>query len=321
MEEVQRLKARLDAEEKEDELLETLDILAKCDVSLQIIKETRIGKSVGKLRKHSNNKIATASGNLVEKWKKIVTPESSTSTSPKESRKESNGNSSDGDKSGKEKKRKKEDEEEENSKKKIKKEKGDTSEHENNDSKTPSKEVKSEGKPSAPTPTPQKKISDEDSIRQKVAEGLVQALGKQPEDILEAEDVSKEIEQELFKMYNGIEKQYKIKYRSLAFNLKNPKNPDLRAAVMNGATSASSLCKMSAQDMASPELKQQRRKYELYHLEAAKTQQGVSTSTDMFKCSKCGKRETTYYQLQTRSADEPMTTFHTCVRCGHRWKS
>jgi len=94
-----------------------LDILAKCDISLQMIKETRIGKSVGKLRKHSNNKIATASSNLVEKWKKIVTPESSTSTSPKETKKESNGNSSDGDKNGKDKKRKKEDEEEENSKK------------------------------------------------------------------------------------------------------------------------------------------------------------------------------------------------------------
>jgi len=203
----------------------------------------------------------------------------------------------------------------------VKKEKSDSSEQENNDSKTPTKEVKSEGKPSAPTPIPQKKSSDEDSIRQKVVEGLALALGKQPEDILEAPDVAKEIEQELFKIYGGIEKQYKIKYRSLAFNLKNPKNPDLRASVMNGATSATELCKMSSQDMASEELKQQRKKYALYHLEAAKTSQAISTSTDMFKCSKCGKRETTYYQLQTRSADEPMTTFHTCIPCGHRWKS
>jgi transcription elongation factor S-II len=28
--------------------------------------------------------------------------------------------------------------------------------------------------------------------------------------------------------------------------------------------------------------------------------------TDQFKCGKCGKRQCTYYQMQTRSADEPM---------------
>lgn len=39
-----------------------------------------------------------------------------------------------------------------------------------------------------------------------------------------------------------------------------------------------------------------------------------------FKCGKCKKRETTYYQVQTRSADEPMTTFVTCLNCGNNWK-
>lgn len=40
----------------------------------------------------------------------------------------------------------------------------------------------------------------------------------------------------------------------------------------------------------------------------------------LFKCGKCKSRKTTYYQLQTRSADEPATTFVTCVGCGNRWK-
>ena len=42
--------------------------------------------------------------------------------------------------------------------------------------------------------------------------------------------------------------------------------------------------------------------------------------TDMFTCSKCKKNKCTYFELQTRSADEPMTTFVTCIECGHRWK-
>lgn len=45
-----------------------------------------------------------------------------------------------------------------------------------------------------------------------------------------------------------------------------------------------------------------------------------SMATDMFKCNRCGKRETTFYELQTRSADEPMTKFITCVNCGKRWR-
>ena len=43
--------------------------------------------------------------------------------------------------------------------------------------------------------------------------------------------------------------------------------------------------------------------------------------TDQFKCRKCGSRETCYYEMQTRSADEPMTIFITCLNCGNRWKN
>tara|TARA_B110000211_G_C14088323_1_gene557742 strand:+ start:3851 stop:4405 length:555 start_codon:yes stop_codon:yes gene_type:complete len=43
-------------------------------------------------------------------------------------------------------------------------------------------------------------------------------------------------------------------------------------------------------------------------------------ATDMYTCGRCKKKECTYYQLQTRSADEPMTTFVTCLNCGKRWR-
>jgi DNA-directed RNA polymerase subunit M/transcription elongation factor TFIIS len=39
-----------------------------------------------------------------------------------------------------------------------------------------------------------------------------------------------------------------------------------------------------------------------------------------FKCGKCKSVKTTYDQLQTRSADEPMTTYVTCLGCSNRWK-
>ena len=46
----------------------------------------------------------------------------------------------------------------------------------------------------------------------------------------------------------------------------------------------------------------------------------LDANTDDFTCRKCKSRKCSYYQLQTRSADEPMTTFVTCIECGNRWK-
>lgn len=42
--------------------------------------------------------------------------------------------------------------------------------------------------------------------------------------------------------------------------------------------------------------------------------------TDMFKCGRCKKRECTFSEVQTRSADEPMTVFIRCINCGNKWR-
>ena len=46
----------------------------------------------------------------------------------------------------------------------------------------------------------------------------------------------------------------------------------------------------------------------------------IESATNSFVCRKCHKNDTTYYQIQTRSADEPMTTFVLCLNCDKRWK-
>ena len=40
----------------------------------------------------------------------------------------------------------------------------------------------------------------------------------------------------------------------------------------------------------------------------------------ILQCRKCKSKKTSYYQLQTRSADEPMTIFITCLNCGKHWR-
>ena len=42
--------------------------------------------------------------------------------------------------------------------------------------------------------------------------------------------------------------------------------------------------------------------------------------TDMFKCGKCKKRECTYYEIFSRSGDEPSVIHIRCINCGNSWK-
>lgn len=44
------------------------------------------------------------------------------------------------------------------------------------------------------------------------------------------------------------------------------------------------------------------------------------SATDLFQCTRCKKRKTIYCEVQTRSSDEPMTKFITCLECGYKWK-
>jgi transcription elongation factor S-II len=59
---------------------------------------------------------------------------------------------------------------------------------------------------------------------------------------------------------------------------------------------------------------------EKYKRDAVIYEDKTEAMTDMFKCGRCKQNKCTYYELQTRSADEGMTTFITCVNCGNRWR-
>ncbi len=55
--------------------------------------------------------------------------------------------------------------------------------------------------------------------------------------------------------------------------------------------------------------------------DANKFEVNMAAATDTFTCRKCKGNQCTFYQLQTKSADEPMTTYISCLICGHRWKT
>ena len=108
---------------------------------------------------------------------------------------------------------------------------------------------------------------------------------------------------------------YLQKLKTIIFNLKNE---EVYNKLTNKEIKAHELAFMSHQDMR-PDLWN-----ELIELKKIKDENKFSpkieASTDDFTCSKCKSKKCTFYQLQTRSADEPMTTFVTCLDCGNRWK-
>lgn len=56
------------------------------------------------------------------------------------------------------------------------------------------------------------------------------------------------------------------------------------------------------------------------NIEKRQLEGNKSMATDQFLCGRCHKRECTYYEMQTRSADEPMTIFINCLNCGKKWR-
>lgn len=50
------------------------------------------------------------------------------------------------------------------------------------------------------------------------------------------------------------------------------------------------------------------------------TQKGPVNPTTKVPCPKCGHPEAEFFQYQTRSADEPATTFYKCMKCQHQWR-
>lgn len=133
--------------------------------------------------------------------------------------------------------------------------------------------------------------------------------GETPEGCSSAEELAEELEDCIFAEFRNTDMRYKNRVRSRVANLKDAKNPALRTNLISGALTANKLAKMTPEEMASDEMKKVREKFVKEAINDAQLATVQGTKTDLLKCGKCKKRNCTYNQLQTRSADEPMTVF------------
>lgn len=114
--------------------------------------------------------------------------------------------------------------------------------------------------------------------------------------------------------------RYKQCVISILFNMR--KNPKLVEGVVKTKTINPTKIGSMRPDELWPEgpyatalrkIREKDMEKELARLAFQEGYQGILT------CPKCKGKKTSYYQMQTRSADEPATNFCSCV-CGHRWK-
>ena len=295
-----KLKKMIDKSEVDDCIARELLVrLQERHITLTILQQTGVGKTINELRRATTNEdLITMSRNLLKKWKKLVS-ERSVATSPiKDDKSTASTNHS------KSQLQKQEP---------VKKSQG----HKMN-------KMMGEKKASQLT-TPIRNVSRQtgDTIRVKSRELLVNALlvSEVPEGSNDPVALSVRIEDAIFKEIQDTTIKYGRRIRSRIFNLRDLKNPELRIKVLLGSITPERLAVMTAEEMTSETLRKECAKYkEMGHRESLlAVDEGVGC--DLIQCERCKTSNCSYSELQTLSGDEPMTLFVLCRNCGHRWRA
>ncbi|TFK24488.1 transcription elongation factor [Coprinopsis marcescibilis] len=274
------------AAQNESDIVSILKILKnEFDVTEQLLRDSKAGLAVGKLRIFASTDVSGLAKELVRKWKTAVDKQ-----------------------------------------KEIDKRKREVSEQASGGQKASA----GAGKPATPiTPTVLRTAKSDsvsgktgDKTRDKCVELIYDALASDssaPIELILKRAIA--VERAVYdNQGESIGGPYRNKIRSLFVNLKDKNNPSLRENIVSGEISPEKFSTMSSEEMASEEQKAALNKIKEENLFKSLAAQEAEAETEAFQCSKCKQRKCRYRQAQTRSADEPMTTFVTCVVCGNRWK-
>ena len=112
---------------------------------------------------------------------------------------------------------------------------------------------------------------------------------------------------------------YKHKFLSLKTNLID--NSEIKTKLLDKRISVLDIIDMRPEQLY-PDGRYAKQMEERIHKELRKEYNAkeIKNQDGFFKCGRCKSVKTTYYQMQTRSADEPMTVFVSCFNCGQNWK-
>lgn len=339
-EDVLRIKKKLEKMMKTNDIdaglsIDMLNTIKKLPIDLQILKNTGIGVVLNNLRRSCNSEeLGTLAKNLLKNWKKLVANESQQNTNGSSPNSNSNDSAS---------------------KPPVSPPPPSSNGHSTtmaspaaaaklNFSNTITATNGNGKRPHESTEAPQKPVVEsvkarfnphykrnisytetKDPVRLKCREMLAQALEltesiENGAELCDHLQVAARCEDVIFNEFKNVDQKYKNRVRSRVINLKDARNPKLRENVRLGLITPEKLATMTAEDMASDDLKNLRAKFTQEAIDDHQMARTQGAKTSQLTCGKCKKNNVAYSEMQTRSADEPMTTFAYCQECGHRWK-
>ncbi|KAF1774375.1 Transcription factor IIS, N-terminal [Phytophthora cactorum] len=268
--------------------LEVLRGLEKTAVTYAILKETKMGHTVGKLRKHENEKIASLARLLVKSWKSMaLSPRPS--ASEVERKASSSGNS--------------------------------------NKTETPPKTSSgSNGLKTAPKPPAARTSSTPfipaglDKVRAtggdpgEVAAAIEVAMARTYH-----MGAPGELKKDYMAKYRQLSFNLK-KNGDLRQNLLDDSVSGDQLIKMSAEELATEEKRAQIEKLRDDAFQEARLDWAEANHEKIQKQTGTEGTKGLFTCGRCKSSKTSNTQKQTRSADEPMTVFVMCHNCGNRWK-
>ncbi|XP_068934928.1 transcription elongation factor A protein 3 isoform X2 [Petaurus breviceps papuanus] len=335
-EELLRIAKKLDKMVSRESTEGALDLLKKLNdykMSIQLLQTTRIGIAVNGVRKHCLDKEVVALAKiLIKNWKRLLdapdTPKKEKLMEREKEKKEQDVDLSDWkplgafspqNKSPREEPKDRRDSSESGSSSTVSSPSFSSSSSPQkrpveraNSSKGKVETPKTPTSPSSPTFSPSVCFLAPcyltgDSVRDKCVEMLSAALkmdGDYKEYGVNCDKMASEIEDHIYQELKGTDMKYRNRVRSRISNLKDPRNPNLRRNVLCGAISTSLIAKMTAEEMASDELKELRNAMTLEAIREHQMAKTGGTTTDLFQCNKCKKKNCTYNQTRKLSLIE-----------------
>ncbi|KAF2723292.1 transcription elongation factor [Polychaeton citri CBS 116435] len=285
-------------------LLNLIAPIQKWTATEDLLRQTKIGVAVNKLRQNKDAKVSQQASQLINKWKADVkSKERSKTSSPAPGAGKAGNGIANGRASG-------------------------TNSPAPAATPTPAPPASKSGKFKG---DPSKRNSAADGVKTEVTgnkvrdacikmtyDGIAFMSEEAPDDVL---SVARSVELAAYNKYQPeTSAEYKQKLRSLFQNLKMKNNAWLRKAVFEGTIEPTRFVTMSSDELKSQAKRESDAALERENMMKAMTAQEEKSVSETMQCGKCKKYRVSYSQAQTRSADEPLTTFCECIVCGHRWK-